>query len=83
MNLKIWIFVFFTGALILPSFTLAQTMQEVISERVKNSSDHNYLSLSYENDLIGGGTDEYYTSGLRITYFDVETMMPAGIDKLA
>lgn len=61
----------------------AQTVQDQISQRVQNSSDNNYLSFSYENDFIGGGTDENYTSGVRITYFDVETPMPPVIDTLA
>lgn len=68
---------------VLSTPALAQTMQEQISERVKNSSDHNYLSLSFENDSIGGGTDENYTSGVRLTYFDVETPMPPVIDNIA
>ena len=61
----------------------AQTIQDQVTERVKNSGDHNYLSLSYENDVIGGGTDENYTNGVRLTYFDVETPMPPVIDMLA
>lgn len=60
-----------------------ESVQERLSHRVKNSSDHNYLSLSFENDVIGSGRDENYTSGVRLTYFDVETPMPPVIDKLA
>lgn len=59
------------------------TLQEVITARVKGSDDHNYLSFSFENDAIGGGEDENYTSGVRLTYFDVETPMPPIIDTLA
>ncbi len=58
-------------------------LEEIITRRVKGSDDHNYLSLSFENDAIGGGSDENYTSGVRLTYFDVETPMPPVIDKLA
>ena len=65
----------------LPAF--AQTVQEEISERIKNSDDHNYLSFSFENDSLGSGTDENYTSGARITYFDVESEVPAIFHKLA
>lgn len=65
------------------SASIAQTVEQSVKERINNASDHNYLSLSYENDLIGGGTDENYTSGLRVTYFDVETHMPPVIDKIA
>jgi hypothetical protein len=65
------------------SIAYAQSVQDEITKRIKNSSDHNYFSLSYENDLIGGGTDENYTSGIRLTYFDVETPMPPVLDMLA
>ena len=60
-----------------------KTIENTIKERVKDASNHNYLSFSFENDAIGGGTDENYTSGVRITYFDVETPMPPIIDKMA
>lgn len=60
-----------------------QSVQQKITNRVKDASDHNYLSFSFENDAIGGGTDENYTSGFRLTYFDVETPMPPIIDELA
>ena len=61
----------------------SQTVEKKISDRVKQASDHNYLSLSYENDVIGGGTDENYTNGVRLTYFDVETPMPPIIKEMA
>lgn len=60
-----------------------KTVEKKIRDRVKDASDHNYLSVSFENDIIGNGRDENYTSGLRVTYFDVETPMPPVIDKLA
>ena len=60
-----------------------QTVERTIKKRFQKPDDHNYLSFSYENDLIGGGTDENYTSGLRLTYFDTETSVPPGIDALA
>ncbi len=61
-----------------------RTMESVVKERIKNSSDNNFLSFAIENDLFGGGgTDANYTNGVRVTYFDVETPMPPIIDKLA
>jgi len=59
------------------------TVEKEISERIKNSDDHNYLSFSYENDLIGSGSDDNYTSGLRVTYFDTEANVPFLIDKVS
>lgn len=60
-----------------------QTVERKVTNRVKQSSDRNYLSFSFENDLIGGGTDENYTNGVRVSYFDVETEVPIIIDDLA
>lgn len=58
-------------------------IQQNVETHFKNSADKNYLSFSYENDLIGDGTDQYYTSGVRMTYFNVDTDVPSVIDDLA
>lgn len=42
-----------------------------------------FLSFSHENDNLGGGTDRYYTSGARVTYFDAGIEVPPVIDELA
>ena len=60
-----------------------KTLEQTITERVKNAEEKNYLSISYENDLIGGGTDEFYTSGLRVTHFNVNTDVPDILDRVA
>lgn len=59
------------------------TIENIINERIKNAEDNNYLSLSHENDLIGGGTDENYTSGVRISYFNTHASVPPVIDDIA
>lgn len=59
------------------------TTEQEISERVTKSEDKNYISLSIENDSIGGGTDRYYTSGVRLTYFNVNTPVPKAMDEVA
>ena len=48
-----------------------------------NTPYENYFSLSYENDLIGDGEDKYYTSGVRLTYFNVNTPVPDIVDDVA
>ena len=50
---------------------------------LQDDHDKNYLSFSYENDLIGGGTDQFYTSGVRATWFNANTRVPGVIDDLA
>lgn len=47
------------------------------------NNNKQYLSISHENDLFGGNTDRYYTSGVRVTWFDSDIKVPPGIDKLA
>ena len=49
----------------------------------KDAGDRNYLSLSVENDNLGGGTDRFYTSGVRATWFDGDINVPPGIDIMA
>jgi len=61
----------------------AKSLKDTVSEHVKNAEQKNYISVSIENDLIGGGTDKYYTNGLRLTYFNAGTEVPPYIDKLA
>lgn len=49
----------------------------------ENNKRKSYLSLSVENDLFGGGTDRFYTSGVRATWFNSRVDVPQGIDRLA
>lgn len=42
-----------------------------------------YVSLSVENDNFGGNSDRYYTSGVRLTWFNEGIDVPPMIDKLA
>ncbi len=44
--------------------------------------DSRYLSISVENDNFGGGTDRYYTSGVRATWFDAKTKVPKPIQEI-
>ncbi len=61
----------------------AQTLQDTTAARVKQAEDKNYISLAIENDSLGGGTDRFYTSGVRFSWFNVNTPVPEGIDTLA
>ncbi len=58
-------------------------VQKEVTKHIRNSPYENYLSFSYENDLVGAGTDQYYTNGVRMTYFNVNTPVPDVIDDLA
>lgn len=45
--------------------------------------DAHFLTFSFENDLIGGGTDENYTNGVRVTYMKPGSSVPQLIDTIA
>jgi len=60
-----------------------QSVEENVSRRVNEVKDEKFWSLSTENDLYGGGTDQYYTSGGKITYNDVNVSVPPVIDEMA
>ncbi len=61
----------------------AYKLERDAKRHILGSKEKNYLSFSYENDMIGGGTDKYYTSGVRMTYFNVETDVPPVLDEMA
>lgn len=58
-------------------------VQRDVSRSVRKNPDKNYLSFSYENDLIGDGADKYYTNGARLTWFNAKTDVPPVIDDAA
>lgn len=65
-----------------------KTFQEKIPQQLFDKPDTSFLTLTSENDRYGGnGTDENYTNGARLTYYDtsrnasrlvegLETIMP-------
>lgn len=61
----------------------AENLEADTTKVIKKNPHENYLSLSYENDLVGDGSDKYYTSGVRATYFNINTDIPPVIDKIA
>lgn len=52
-----------------------------IASIAKNPSK-NYISISYENDLIGDGSDQFYTSGIQVNYFNVESKPPVLVKRV-
>lgn len=69
------------------AFPAAASAQDISNEAIakKNigrNTERNYISLSVENDLLGGGTDQYYTSGVRLTYFNAGMDTPEQVEFL-
>lgn len=58
------------------------TFEDEATSRLIQAEDKNYVSLSYENDLIGGGTDSNYTSGLRATWFNTGFAVPDFLEEM-
>lgn len=51
---------------------LTDAIPQSIIDRYKT----NFFTLVVENDMFGGGTDKNYTSGVRLTYFNVNAAFP-------
>lgn len=60
-----------------------RTIQQKIPAAVTNTARDNILTLTVENDLFGGGTDQNYTSGVRIGYTDINSELPSFARELA
>lgn len=59
------------------------TLQNEIAQEVekeKQKEDGDFLTFNFENDMIGGGTDRNYTSGVRMTYFKLGAPVPEFFD---
>lgn len=57
----------------------------VPEDRKEHLFDGTIVTITYENDLIGRGTDQHYTNGARLRWFDIGTDFPQiahTIDKL-
>lgn len=61
----------------LPGETIsAPTIEDALSKEVRKSKHTKIITAVYENDLIGSGSDEYYTNGVRLSYFDQDAKFP-------
>lgn len=90
--MPIWLFIFLF-CIVSPAAVLAADTDDLIpppldsaedeaTRSIQKNPDKNYISLSVENDSLGGGTDQYYTSGVRLTYFNVNTQVPRVFETL-
>ncbi len=52
------------------------TYRDSVPKNVLNTPEDSFLTFSVENDMLGGGTDRNYTSGVRLTYFNLGTRLP-------
>ncbi len=74
----------FLGSLLLTALPLtAQAEDRKQKQQELKGTNDTYISLSVENDNLGGGTDRFYTSGIRLTWFDADINVPPMIDTMA
>lgn len=52
------------------------SLQHELSKEIRRSDHNNIITAVYENDMIGSGDDEYYTSGVRLGYVDLDATFP-------
>lgn len=67
-------------------FSLPILLCAAAPARADNGDDREsptYISLSVENDNFGGNSDRYYSSGLRLTWFNEGIEVPPVIDDMA
>ena len=53
------------------------TLEDQIISQPSQRRDGQYFSFNLENDSLGSGTDENYTSGVRISYHDAPLKIPS------
>ncbi|MFK7839027.1 MAG: lipid A deacylase LpxR family protein [Bdellovibrionales bacterium] len=80
---SLFVFAILCSALFVPHSYGQTTIEDDVTAKIRQADEKNYLSLSIENDVLGGGTDQFYTSGVRLTYFNVNTPVPSVVDELA
>lgn len=51
-------------------------LTEALPQSILDKRKTNFLTLVVENDMFGKGTDKNYTSGVRLTYFNVNADFP-------
>ncbi len=57
-------------------------LEEKITVKEKKTNKDRIITLAIENDSLGAGTDENYTSGVRLTFMDVDANIPRSLEKI-
>lgn len=59
------------------------TLEDELPQEITDDPHDTFITLVYENDLIGRGSDQGYTNGIRLTYFDLKAEFPDIARKIA
>ncbi|HYD17280.1 MAG TPA: lipid A deacylase LpxR family protein [Patescibacteria group bacterium] len=57
-----------------------ETLQQQVAQRLVNVKKRDFITFSSENDLYGGGGDQNYTNGARVTFFEAGKRPPQIFD---
>jgi hypothetical protein len=60
--------------LFLSNSTFASEDTSSLQDDIADKEDNKFITFNIENDLFGSGSDENYTSGVRFSYFNTETI---------
>lgn len=52
------------------------TFEERVTNHISQGTDIRFLTMAIENDLFASNSDQYYTNGFRLSYFDAGTDLP-------
>ncbi len=52
------------------------TLENDLERVIRHVDDKSFVTVNVENDLFGGGTDQNYTSGVRLTYHKMGAELP-------
>lgn len=76
--LRISMLVFAAALFLAPPGARAQdTLEDQMLRILSRVEDDKFITFNVENDMFGGGSDRNYTSGVRLTYFDIGAELPA------
>lgn len=87
MKIHMGFFVFIV-TLFLISFPVAAQEEkpplvDTFSQETADSTHKRFVTLVFENDSIGRGSDQNYTNGVRLTYFNMDAAFPDIAHKIA
>jgi hypothetical protein len=58
------------------------TLEQKIKAQDDDIREGQYYTFNLENDALGGGSDENYTSGVRLSYHDTDLTLPMWANRL-
>ncbi len=53
-----------------PAAEKKETLQQQVAQQLVGMEKRHFITFNSENDLYGGGSDQNYTNGARVTYFE-------------